>query len=288
MQRERVTDDIFVFTSQLYAQVNAGLVMTTEGAILIDTLAYPQETRQIKQFVEERLGAQVRYVVNTHFHADHTTGTYLFPGAVVISHALCYPLLNERGRQSLEMARSTSPDMQDVELVLPNIVFNDQLTMHIGGKTLEFWSSPGHSADSIVCYAREDQVLFAADTLMPVPYFVDGDYLDFLKTLQQLKDKLKNYTFDSIVQGHGEVILRGEVEAKILGDIEYLVKLREAVEAALASPAPAKALSAISIEDCGRSRILLNGTVQQLHRQNVTWLAEQGRERMQLQFQEDA
>ena len=36
VQRERVTDDIYVFTSNLYAQVTAGLIVTGEGAILID------------------------------------------------------------------------------------------------------------------------------------------------------------------------------------------------------------------------------------------------------------
>ena len=57
MQRERVTEDIYVFTSDLYAQVTAGVVLTTAGAVVIDTLVYPEETLAIKRFVEERLGA---------------------------------------------------------------------------------------------------------------------------------------------------------------------------------------------------------------------------------------
>ncbi|GAB4509336.1 MAG: hypothetical protein OHK0046_04130 [Anaerolineae bacterium] len=284
MQRERVTEDIYVFTSDLYAQVTASLILTKEGAVLIDTLAYPEETRQIKRFVEDRLGARVRFLVNSHFHADHTTGSYLFPEAMVIGHALCRKLLDERGRESLDLARSTSVELREVELVLPNIVFEERLTLHLGGKTLEFWATPGHSPDSIVCYIEEEQVLFASDSVMPIPYFVDGDYITFLKTLHVLKDLLNTRPVDSIIQGHGEVILRGEVEEKILGDINYLVKLRQAVEVALTSASPSKALSAIDIEDCGRSRILLNGAVQQLHRQNVTWLAEQGRELLQLHY----
>ncbi len=285
MQRERVTNDIYVFTSDLYAQVTAGVVITREGAVLIDTLAYPDETKQIKRFVEERLGVQVKYVVNTHFHADHTTGTCFFPDAKVIGHTLCRQLLDQRGRESLDMARSTSTEMQDVGLVLPNITFSDRLTLYLGNKTLEFWASPGHSPDSIVCYVVEDQVLFAADTLMPIPYFVDGDYTDFLNSLNGLKESLSLKAFDMIIQGHGEVILKGEIEEKVQGDIDYLVKLRQAVEQALVNSSPSKALNAISIEDCGRSRVLLNGAVQQLHRQNVIWLAEQGRERIQLQYQ---
>src|SRR3972149_1750762 len=124
MQRERVTDDIFVFMSSLYAQVTAGVVVTDEGAVVIDTLIYPDETRQIKYFVEERLGEKIRYVVNTHFHADHTTGTYLFDGAQVISHQLCRELLDTRGRESLERARANSVEMRDAVVILPAMVFD--------------------------------------------------------------------------------------------------------------------------------------------------------------------
>jgi len=43
MQRERISDDIFVFTSGMYAQVTAGAVLTSEGAVIIDTLPFPSE-----------------------------------------------------------------------------------------------------------------------------------------------------------------------------------------------------------------------------------------------------
>ena len=52
MKRERVSDDIVVFTSTLYAQVNAGAVLTPAGAVLIDTLPFPEETREIADYLE--------------------------------------------------------------------------------------------------------------------------------------------------------------------------------------------------------------------------------------------
>jgi cyclase len=269
MQRERVTDDIYVFTSDLYAQVTAGVILTEKGAVLFDTLPYPEETKQIKRFVEERLHSPVRYVINSHFHADHTNGTCFFSEAHVIAHERCRELLNHRGRESLEQLKTNSSEMQDVQLVLPNIAFNDLFTLHLGNKTLKLRWTPGHSFDSIICFVEEDQVLFAADTVMPVPYFVDGSYTYFVSSLKELR----HYPIETIIQGHGEVILKGEVEEKLQEDLDYLVKLREVVGQALIKPSPEQALSAISIEDCGKSRILLNGAVQQLHRQNVMALA---------------
>ena len=89
MLRELVSNNIFVFTSELYAQVTAGGILTPAGAIVIDTLAFPGETRQIIQFIEQRYETKVRFVVNTHYHADHTYGTCFFEDASTEARLIC-------------------------------------------------------------------------------------------------------------------------------------------------------------------------------------------------------
>lgn len=272
MRRERVADDIYVFTSELYAQVTAGAIITSAGAIVIDTLAFPEEAKAIRQFLEQRLNTKVRYVINTHYHADHTHGTCFFEGALIISHALCRSLLDTKGRQSLVQAKQGSRIFNDVSVILPQLVFETGIMeIRLGGKTLELRHSPGHSSDSITVLVREDRVLFAGDTLMPVPYFVDGSYEEFIQSLL----KLKGNTFENVVQGHGEVILRGEVERKIDSDLRYLREVKRHAEVALAKPNPEAYLRGIDIETCGKSRIPLNGDVQQLHLGNLLNLYDQ-------------
>lgn len=266
MQRERVADDVYVFSSELYAQVTAGAVITSEGAILIDTLIFPEEAHAIKYFLETRLDCPIRYVINTHYHADHTYGTCFFKDAQVVSHARCYELLDTRGRAGLEQAQHSAPELRDIRLVLPHLVFDSGvLSIHLGNKTVELAHSPGHSPDSIVALVKEDRVLFAADTLMPIPYFVDGSYDDFVASLKALR----NGGYENVVQGHGEVVLRGEVETKIEDDLAYLESLRQHVEHVIERQLPITALDDIHIERCGKSRIPLNGLVQELHRTNL-------------------
>lgn len=272
MQRERVADDIYVFTSELYAQVTAGAVITSDGAILIDTLVFPEETRAIKTFLETRLSCPVRYVINTHYHADHTYGTCFFPEAQVLAHVKCHQLLDTRGREGLAAAQQSASELREIELVLPQLVFETGvMTVHLGNKTLELRHSPGHSPDSIVVLVKEDRVLFAADTMMPVPYFVDGDYDDFIHSL----NALKNGGYENVVQGHGEVVLRGEVEDVIQGNLDYLEIIRQHVENAIEAGQGPDVLNEISIEACGKSRIPLNGLVQDLHLANLHALYEQ-------------
>jgi len=266
MLRERVANNIYVFTSEMYAQVTAGAIVTSAGAVVIDTLPYPAETRQIAQFIEERHGIPVRYVINTHYHADHTNGTCFFRHARVVSHRLCRELLVSRGKVALDKARKSSRDMSDVTLVLPNLIFDDGLLkLHVGGVTLELSHVPGHSPDSIMCLVSEERVLFAADTLMPLPFFADGSYDDYVATLKSLLPE----SFENVIQGHGEVILRGEVREKIEEDLHYLRIIRTKVEDIINRNKPPEALERIDIEACGKSRIPLNGLVQNLHRKNI-------------------
>ena len=139
--RERVADNVYVFTSEAYAQVNAGAVIGPEWSVLIDTLALPEESIQIKEFVEHRLGRPIRYVINTHYHTDHTIGNSLFPKALIVSHALCRHLLDTRGRAALEAAQEASRDLQGVEIGLPDVTFSQgSISIRSGRRTLQLIS----------------------------------------------------------------------------------------------------------------------------------------------------
>ncbi len=269
MVRERIADDIYVFTSSEYAQVTAGAIITKDGVILVDTLYFPHETQTIKEFFEQRLGAPVRYVINTHYHADHTQGTYLFPEAQVISHALCRQLLDTAGRQGLAEAQAEMPELAEVRLELPDMVFSEgMVSLQLGGKTLELWHMPGHSPDVTGVFVTDNRILFASDNMMPVPTLFDGSYADLLGTLQQILALAP----DMIVQGHGEVILRGEIQTAVQSDLDYLVAIKTAVERVAQNSHAPDALWEIDIESCGKSRVPLNGLVSDLHRANLAKL----------------
>ena len=84
MHRERVSENVYWFQSEIYAQVTAGVVTGPQWALVIDTLALPEETLAMRSFIEEELSVPVRYVINTHYHADNSWGNCFFPGATII------------------------------------------------------------------------------------------------------------------------------------------------------------------------------------------------------------
>ena len=106
---------------------------------------------------------------------------------------------------------------------------------------------------------------------MPVPYIVGGDraaMIDSLRVIGQL-------SLENIVQGHGEIILRGEVEETLKTSILYLENIYEKVKKAVEAGAPPDSVAEIDIERCGKSRIPLNGLVQHLHEANLLYLYDQ-------------
>jgi len=264
--RERVSNDIYVFTSDLYAQVTAGVVVTREGAILVDSLPFPVEAREMAAFVSLVCRPGVQYVILTHYHADHTYGAYLFPQADVVAHALCRKLLVKRGLPALKRAQAEEPDLEEVMLRPPDITFDDgEMGLQLAGKVVRLIHAPGHSPDLVMAYVENDRVLFAADTVMPVPSIVDGD----MDALRSSLRKVAGLPIENMVQGHGEVILRGEVQDVVRASLAYLDAIEAKVARAIKSGRGKEALQRDSIESCGLSRIPLNGLVQQIHVANL-------------------
>ena len=270
-QIERVTDDVYVFTSELYAQVTAGVINTRLGAIVVDTLPYPSEAREIKEYVEGHLSSRVRYVINTHYHGDHVYGTHIFTGAQVISHELTRQRLSTTGVESLVLAKSESPELNSVKIVLPQITFDSgSFRLRLGGKSIVLNHSPGHSEDVITVLVEEEQVLFASDTVMPVPFFPDGDIKQLMKSLENIQAMSSKVT--NLVQGHGAVILRGEVTGYIEKQIKYLKTVDSAVRQVLKRRYSKKSLLRTDLASVGIDRAVLGGLAEELHWGNLECL----------------
>jgi len=271
MLRERVTENVYVFISDLYAEVAATVVVTPEGAVVIDTLPFPQETRRVRDFALRRCPEGVRYVVNTHHHADHIYGSYLFPESELIAHRQCREILLKVGEASLAQAKAQTPALAAVKLRIPQLVFETDLLLRLGEKTIHLMHAPGHTPDGVMVHIREDRVLVASDVVTPVPLVVRGNREELVKSLR----RIKTLGLENLIQGHGGVLLRGEIEETVDGSVVYLRTIENKVRALVEKGLPRSALSNIDIEACGKSRIPLGGMVQRLHQANLEYLYDE-------------
>ncbi|HQF63937.1 MAG TPA: MBL fold metallo-hydrolase [Anaerolineaceae bacterium] len=278
MQRERISENVYWFQSEIYAQVTAGAIIGPQWAVLIDTLAMPEETLAMRSFIEEQLGVPVRYIILTHSHADHAWGSCFFPGATVIASTECRRLMQETGAEALEKARHQNPAFRQVKLVHPHLTFDEgTFYLRVGKKSLSLFATPGHSTDGISVLVEEDRVLFTGDAFMPLPYIVGGNLDELTASIK----KIGKLGLENIIQGHGDIILRGEIEEAIKSNLSYLAAIRKAVRTAARRRNAVEALGQIEIEACGKSRVALSGLAEELHRRNVRALYRQIRDEVE-------
>jgi cyclase len=80
---------------------------------------------------------------------------------------------------------------------------------------------------------------------------------------------------ENIVQGHGDIILRGEIDAAVKENLNYLACIKKSVKAVSRRKNAVEMLDDITIEDCGKSRVYLGGLAQTLHQRNLRALLQQ-------------
>jgi cyclase len=117
---------------------------------------------------------------------------------------------------------------------------------------------------------EEDRVLFAGDAFMPLPYVIDGDLEETSASVR----KIGRMGLENIIQGHGDIILRGEIDAAVKENLNYLTNLKKNVKAALRRRNPEELLEMITIESCGKSRVYLGGLAESLHQRNLRALIQ--------------
>ncbi len=265
LRRDRVAEDIFVFISETYLQVTSTVVLTSDGAVVIDAMPFPSEARQVFKFAMDQGQNGIRYVINTHHHADHVYGTFVFEDAEVIAHDTCRKMLLAGGEALLRRAKAETPALAEVTLHLPDMTVENSLRLSLGQQSLRLLHLPGHSADGIGVYIEGEKALVAGDCIMPVPYFVGGNRHELASTMRRIQEMEPDF----VIAGHGSVLLRGEVDETIEASIAYMQTIEQRVRRIVEKGQPPSTLREIDIESCGLSRIPLDGMVSKLHLENL-------------------
>jgi len=192
---------------------NLGLSVGDDGAFLVDDQFAPL-TEKIQAAVASVSKDPVRWVLNTHWHGDHTGGNENLgkSGAFIVAHQNVRRRLNpEEFRDLIGRSQQAPAD------ALPVITFDQGITFHWNGETIEvFHTPPGHTdGDAIIVFTRAN-VIHMGDTFFNGRYpFIDmesgGNLNGVIAAAERVLGKLTPGT--KIIPGHGEVGGRAELQA---------------------------------------------------------------------------
>jgi glyoxylase-like metal-dependent hydrolase (beta-lactamase superfamily II) len=195
---------------------NGGFVVTSDGVVVFDALGTPSLGWALLQGIRKVTDKKIRYVIASHYHADHIYGLQAFKDhtdAVIVAQERAgeykenEETADEKANQRLDQRRGVLFPWVDknTRVVPPDITFRDRLTIALGDKRLTLlYAGPAHSSSDLMMLVEPDGVLFAGDIVQNsrIPHMNSDDvsttqWLAALAEVEKLDPKF-------IIPGHGK------------------------------------------------------------------------------------
>lgn len=225
---QAVKDNVYRFTAGHYHSV---FMVTNEGILVTDPIN-EEAAAYLKGELKKRFDLPIRYMVYSHNHVDHILGGKVLADeqTTVVSH--------EYAAEDIRMTK--------VPTALPEVTFNDQLTLPLGESRVELrYHGPNNGRGSVSMRFMPANVLFVVDwvVLGRMPY-KDLPGYDIAGMIRSTREILNEVPFDTFVGGHAEMgdrkdvqhylnyletlyakVIEGMLAGKSLGDLQKEIRL---------------------------------------------------------------
>jgi cyclase len=175
---------------------NVAVYITDEGVILIDD-KFDADHQSIVDNVKSVTNQPIKYIINTHYHQDHSGGNAKFlPTAEIISTAMARTNIVEHKQGNIQPP-PVSP---------ARITFTTEADVNLGGKEVRaIYMGRGHTNGDAVIYFPALRVLHTGDLMAGTSPLIDypggGSVVEWTKTL----DNALKLDFDTVIPGHGAI-----------------------------------------------------------------------------------
>jgi len=227
-------------TGSMVVGSNSAVIVDKDDVMIVDSHMSPESSRAMLEEITAFTDKPVRFLVNTHFHYDHTNGNQVFAAGVdIIGHEftrrkLADPQTMKTGMlgdllmnvpkqleelkakdaaekdpaakakldQQVRMQSSFAESLRQLKLVPPNVTIDDQLTLYRGDREIRIlYLGRGHTGGDLVVYLPKERVLCSGDLLVnQIANLVDGYVNEWPAALE----KLRALDFVDVIPGHGD------------------------------------------------------------------------------------
>jgi len=230
-----------VGTGNLTVGCNSSIVVNDDDVLLVDSHMTPAASWALREELKNLTDKPIKYVVNTHFHFDHSHGNQIFADDVeIIGHRFTRDQLvsgaSKRGRgwelfveQLPEQIKQTEQKIADAgddgdakaelerQLEIqkhyldatnaivptpPTITLTKRMSLTRGGRQIELlFFGRGHTGGDVVVYLPQERVLMTGDLVTAGIPYMGDGYLE---VWADTIEELKSLDFDVVLPGHGQ------------------------------------------------------------------------------------
>ena len=207
---ERAGNHVYMLSGQ---GGNIGVCVGDDGVFAIDDQFAPLTPRILKE-IAKLSDKPVRFVVNTHWHADHTGGNENLgeAGAIIVAHVNVRKRMSEKQFiEAFDRTVEASP-----KGALPVVTFEQSVTFHWNDETIEVVHvQPAHTDGDSFVHLRSANALHAGDVFFNGMYpFIDtssgGNFEGMIRAVKQILERCDAET--RIIPGHGPLASRADLE----------------------------------------------------------------------------
>lgn len=205
---KKIKDGIYVY-AQKPADSNAGIILTQEGVVLIDSGHNPPDSQAILKAVKQLTSQPIRFLINTEPHGDHTTGHFLFsPPAIIIAHEGATDSMKKAyNPQRNEKLMADYPEMREsfkgFKMITPQIEYRDKMTLNVGERTFElYYLKNVHSEADTAIWLPKERVIFSA-AVAGVKRFSNLRPSVQIEDMISAMKMMKSLNPEIVVPGHG-------------------------------------------------------------------------------------
>ncbi|MBT2682442.1 MBL fold metallo-hydrolase [Bacillus sp. ISL-37] len=207
-----------------------GMVVGNERSLMIDAGNSEAHVNLFNDMLKEQGVDEPSYVVLTHWHWDHIFGLSALGNTVSISSkktrndiekllpfSWSNEALDQRVAEGTEIEfcanaiKQEFPDHRDITITLPEMTFEDEIEIDLGGITCIIKHVGGdHAEDSVVVYVKEEKILFLADSIYPDIFSAKDNYT--VEGTRDLLRKIEVFDADTYILSHSGIISKKEFQ----------------------------------------------------------------------------